>query len=168
MPRDKSKQEGKNYGLSSQAGRARTRGKRRLVKFLLIVSFVLITLVLLFSLGLRPKNLPFLSQSGTQLSGNISQQLQTSMREEGSYGLDLQGNCYWIRPSANGTHYLLKITEYASNNGCQGELVRKKVIATSQPIDIDGGGCFCGQSCRIKTWETEEYLKIEKQGCLSQ
>lgn len=54
--------------------------------------------------------------------------------------------CYWIKPTHNGTHYLLQMIEYKSTLGkCLGSKLSEKVIVLNRGINILGGkSCVCG------------------------
>lgn len=54
--------------------------------------------------------------------------------------------CYWIRPTHNGTHYLLQILEYRSVIGsCMGIVRNEREIVLDRGVNILGGsGCVCG------------------------
>ena len=64
--------------------------------------------------------------------------------------------CYWIKPTHNGTHYLLQINEYKSTlERCIGFPLGKEEIILDHGINILGGNsCVCGGETYLLEWES--------------
>jgi hypothetical protein len=104
---------------------------------------------------------------GTEtLKGSLENQIERAIKSEGSYRLAL-GNgshCYWIRPTHNGTNYLVEIREYSSSNSCFGDLIEIKTIVVDGPVNVNGR-CVCGKICDFETKKVGDAVHLNLITC---
>lgn len=98
------------------------------------------------------------------VEGDVSQQIRKISQEEGNYKLSLNGSkCYWIRPTHNGTHFLIEISKHNTTDSCHGFTLNKKEIVLDEPVNIRGK-CVCGDYCNFKMQRKNgtKYLEMVK------
>jgi hypothetical protein len=61
-----------------------------------------------------------------------------------------ENHCYWIRPSYNGTHHLVEIIDYESEDNCLGISTGKIVFVVDSSLNVVSDDCICDDSFDIR------------------
>ncbi|MFB6088283.1 MAG: hypothetical protein ABEK36_00730 [Candidatus Aenigmatarchaeota archaeon] len=126
---------------------------------------LIIGLIALCTLFLLIYFFPNIFISYRKVEGNVSQQISEMVRNEGNYRLSLNGKkCYWIRPTHNGTHFLIEVTKHNTTDSCYGLTLDRKKIVMEEALDIKGK-CVCGNYCDFKVMKRNETKYLEMVEC---
>jgi len=55
------------------------------------------------------------------------------------------GHCYWVRPTYNGTHSIIELIDYNSEDSCSGIPVDTSTFVLDTTLNIETDDCICSK-----------------------